>query len=129
MLRWPYVGGGEAMRWDEGVGDYVAQSREGLALTAYEEGIVDFRNPEPVYEFAWGTADVITALLDAGLVIEAFREYPFANGWKGFSDMRVDERRRAWPPESVPRLPLMYAVAARKRPAADDQALGRPSSA
>ncbi|MCC6382572.1 MAG: methyltransferase domain-containing protein [Dehalococcoidia bacterium] len=128
LLRWPYFGGG-AIPWSEGVGDYVAQSGEGLALTTYETGVVGFRNPEPVYEFAWGTADVIGALLGAGLVIEAFREYPFANGWKGLADMRMDEGRRAWPPEGVPTLPLMYAVAARKPSSAEDQASARRSSA
>ena len=111
-LTYPYFGG-VPKRWEEGIGDYVADSGDGLALSAYAPGIEAFVNPEPIYEFAWGLADVVTALVDAGLVLEALREYPFANGWRAASEMRI-EGRRAYPPERVSTIPLMYGIAARK---------------
>lgn len=111
-LKYPYFGGA-ATRWEEGVGDYVADSGDGLALAEYVEGEAAFKNPEPVYEFAWGPAEVITVLLQAGLTIESFREYPFANGWRAFPDMRV-EGKRSYPPATLPAMPLMYSVTARK---------------
>ncbi|HEX2190736.1 MAG TPA: class I SAM-dependent methyltransferase [Longimicrobiaceae bacterium] len=114
-LRFPYSGGGRPMRWEEGIGDYVARSGEGLLHGAeYREGIVDFRNPHPSHEFAWGVADVVGALLAAGLALEALREWPYSNGFAPFEGMRPLPGRRWAPPEGVPALPLMYGVAARK---------------
>lgn len=57
---------------------------------------------------------VITALVQAGLVVERFEEYPYANGWKPFKGMRDIGDRRMAPPENLPRIPLMYSLAARK---------------
>lgn len=104
----------EPLRWDDGVEDYVAASGENLALDGYHEGERDFKNPHPVFEFQWPVARIIQALADAGLAIETFREYPYVNGWKGFERMREDaEGRRVYPPEGMPSIPMMYAIAAR----------------
>ncbi len=114
-LFFPYSSGGRAIRWEDGVGDYVARSGEGLLHGAeYREGVVDFRNPHPSHEFAWGLADVVTALLDAGLALEALREWPYSNGFAPYEGMRPLPGRRWAPPEGVPEMPLMFGVAARK---------------
>lgn len=99
---------------EAGVGDYVAASGAGLAPDGYEQGVVDFRNPHPSFEFNWGIADVLQALIDAGLEIECLKEYPYANGWAGFDGMRDSGGGRMLPPKSMPSIPLMYAIAAAK---------------
>ena len=113
-LTYPYSTGGEALTWDEGVGDYVARSGGALSPSGHEEGVVGFRNPHPVHGFPWGLGDILGALLDAGLVIETFREYPYANGCRLFEGMRELPGRRMYPPEGMPSLPLMFGLAARR---------------
>lgn len=100
---------------EEGVGDYVAESGDGLiAADSPMPGVQDFRNPHPSFEFTWGVGQVTTALAQAGLTIERFDEYPYTNGWKPFEGMRDLGGRRMAPPEGMPRIPLMYALAARR---------------
>ncbi len=96
----------------EGVGDYVADSGETLTLDAYHRGIEDFRNPNPAFEFSWGVGQVVSALTQAGLTLERLEEYPYANGWAGFADMRDLGGGRLAPPENMPRIPLMYGLSA-----------------
>ena len=113
-LHWPYSTGGEPLEL-EGIGDYVAMSREGLALGEYHEGVRDFRNPHPSIEFPWGVGEVVQALIDGGLVIEVLREYLYSRGWKPFENMRYDPEHRRWyMPDGMPDIPMMYAVVARK---------------
>lgn len=113
-LAFPYSGGGAAIPCPEGVGDYVALSGEGLLHGAeFREGVVDFRNPHPSHEFAWGLADVAGALLEAGLALETLREWPYSNGFAPFAGMRPLPGRRWTVPEGVPPLPLMYGLTAR----------------
>ncbi|MBN3791492.1 class I SAM-dependent methyltransferase [Burkholderia sp. Ac-20353] len=97
----------------DGVGDYVATSGTGLGDGYEHAGVQDFRNPHPTYEYMWGIGEVMSALLSAGLVIERFDEYPYANAWKGFDDMRELDGHRMTQPDYLPRLPLMYGIAAR----------------
>jgi SAM-dependent methyltransferase len=96
----------------DGVSDYVAES--GAGLGAHDAGIVDFVNPHACYEFMWGLGDVVNALTTAGLVVDCLNEYPYANGWKGFEGMRELPGRRMAPPAHLPRLPLMYGLAAHR---------------
>lgn len=111
-LAWPYRN--PEPIFDDGVGDYVAASREGLVPWGYEEGVVDFRNPHPGAEFAHGLADVLTALIDAGLVLEIFREYEYANGCRFFEAAVMREGRRFYHPPGMPAIPQMYALRASK---------------
>lgn len=114
-LSFPYSSGGRAIRCDDGVGDYVARSGDGLLHGAEgRDGAVDFCNPHPSHEFAWGMADLVTALLDAGLALEALREWPYSNGFAPYEGMRPLPGRRWAPPERVPEMPLMFGVAARR---------------
>jgi SAM-dependent methyltransferase len=112
--RYNYFAEGNVLTWEEGIRDYVALSGEGLSLSGYEEGIKDFKNPHRCHEFQWATSEILTALIEAGLHIEIFKEYPYANGCKLYSDMQETEGRRMWPPANKPNLPLMYSIVARK---------------
>ena len=96
-----YMGGKRSH--SEGVGDYVGDDFEG-----------QFRNPHPAHEFSWGVAEVVSALLGAGLRLEDLREYPYSNGWRCFPEMRAGEHRRMYLPDDKPCLPLMFSVVARK---------------
>jgi SAM-dependent methyltransferase len=111
-LTYPYFNGGEAMVWEEGIEDYVAASRSELGGRPYEEEVVDFRNPHPTHEWCWSIAEILTAVLEAGLILTAFREYPYCNGLRMFPDMVECPGRRWVPPEGVPSIPLMYSFAA-----------------
>ena len=103
-LKYNYMGGQHYSLG--GVGDYVGNDYEG-----------SFKNPHASHEFAWGTGDVISALLEAGLTLKHLREYPFVNGWQQFPDMRteiVQGRNRHYPPEDKPTLALMFSIVAIK---------------
>jgi SAM-dependent methyltransferase len=113
-LEWPYFGNGEVITSDEGIGDYVAYSGEGLVPWGYEEGVQDFKNPYRGHEFAWGIADVVMALVGAGLRLESLLEYPYANGCKRFESAVEREGRRFYQPEGYPAMPGMYSVVASK---------------
>ena len=111
-LKYPYFNEGEPTAYDPGIGDYVAESGPVLAPSGYLEGVVDFKNPHPGYEFDWTIADILGALLGAGLSITAYREYPYANGARLFGGIRELPGGRMVPPEGIPALPLMYGLSA-----------------
>jgi len=104
--------GGRHYAYDDGVFDYVA----GLARELPER-IVDeapFVNPIPCHEFSWGIADVVTAVLDAGLRLTTFREYPYSNDYRPFDQLVLLPGDRWGFPSPMPAIPLMYALAATK---------------
>ncbi len=109
-----YFGAGEARFWEEGVGDYVGVSGPALAPSGFVEGVTEFHNPNPGHEFVWTLADLISALLHAGLKLDAFREYPYANGDRFFEGMRLLPGGRWALPEGVPDMPIMFGLAASK---------------
>ncbi|MEO8540941.1 MAG: class I SAM-dependent methyltransferase [bacterium] len=111
---WPYFSHGDPVTDGVGIGDYVAAAGSGLVPWGFEEGVKDFENPIATSEFCWGIADVVTALLNAGLVLEVLREYPYANGTSRFAGSIEREGRRFYMPEGVPDLPQMYGLRARK---------------
>jgi hypothetical protein len=111
---WPYFTHGEPQTDGTGIGDYVAFAGEGLVPWGYEEGVKDFENPIPTSEFLWSIADVVQALIDAGLVLEQLREYPYSNGTPRFEGAVEGPGRRFYAPEGQPNLPLMFAFRARK---------------
>lgn len=113
-LTYPYFGDGTPLTFEHGVGDYVALSGGALAPSGYLPGVAGFENPHRGHEFQWGIGEVATALLDAGLVITALREYPYTNGARLFDRMRELPGKRMAPPAELPGLPLMYGVVARK---------------
>jgi len=76
--KYHYSTHGRPITWDDGVGDYIAFAGPSSAPSGWQEGVQGFQNPEIVHEFAWGLSEIITALLDAGLVLEHFREFDHA---------------------------------------------------
>lgn len=111
---YPYFGDGRACPGPDGIGDYVGASGDTLTPSGWLAGDTAFRNPHPTAEFSWSVGDILTALLDAGLVLEQFREYPYANGCRLFAGMRPLPHRRFAMPEGAMDLPLMVGVVARK---------------
>jgi SAM-dependent methyltransferase len=116
--RWnhtrPYYSGGARFTEDDGVGDYVGESRGGLTPAGFIEGVRDFENPERCHLFRWGLGEVVTALADAGLRIKVLEEYPYSNGERHFAGMRELPGRQMISPEGVPTVPLMYGISAEK---------------
>lgn len=110
----PYFTEGQPRTWEHGVGDYVALAEGALSPSGHLTGVDNFVNPHRGHEFAWGLGEVTTALLDAGLVITALREYPYTNAARLFDRMRELPGKRMVPPEDVPNLPLMFGLVARK---------------
>jgi SAM-dependent methyltransferase len=92
-----------------GVNDYVG---EALAPSGFLAGEAEFRNPEPAYSFQWTVAQILQALIDAGLTIDAVREYPHANGCELFDGMKRIEGDRFVLPDPLPAIPLMLGVRA-----------------
>jgi SAM-dependent methyltransferase len=113
-LKGDYFNEGRASSFDNGIGDYVALSREALAPSGYLEGAGDFVNPHPGHEFNWTVGEVITAVADAGLRLRTLREYPYMNGARLLNNMREAPGYRMYPPDGMPSLPLMYGFGAEK---------------
>lgn len=97
---------------DDGVGDYVARSREGLVPWGYEDGMSEVPSPSRCHLFTWALSDIVSALLEAGFSLEVFREYPWSNGCVFGERMRELPGRRFLPPADVPRVPMMYGISA-----------------
>jgi len=116
--KYPYFGEGKPLKWDEGVSDYVGRAGSALAPSGFQEGVRDFENPHPVYEFQWHLSAIFNALAGSGLRIERFHEYPFFNAAKIYEDMVEREGRRMFLPDGVPSIPLMFEVVANKHGAA-----------
>lgn len=112
--RFPYFGRGQAMTWEEGVGDYVAMSGPALAPSGYDEGATAFKNPHRCHEFAHSVGELLSAVLEAGLALEAWQEYPYANGARLFENMVEGPGKRMYPPPDMPGLPLMFSLVARR---------------
>lgn len=113
-LAYSYPSGGELLELP-GVGDYVGDSQGGLTPSGYRSGVQGFANPYPCSLYRWGLAEVVSALLKAGLTLTALREYPYINGERPFAAMRAAAGRRWLPPEGLPAVPLMYGLVAERR--------------
>jgi SAM-dependent methyltransferase len=107
-----WMHGGQHRTWDDGVGDYVARSRDGLVPWGYQDGIGEVPDPTRCHEFHWGMAEIIGALRSAGLALDVFREYPWSNGAVLRDGMRELPGRRFLPPAELPSFPLMFGVRA-----------------
>lgn len=73
-----------------------------------------FPESTPFHEFHWATSEVITALLEAGLAVEHFREYHYCYGFRPFKSMKYLGERRWTVPDGTPGIPLMYSLVARR---------------
>lgn len=117
-LTFPYSGfGGDAVLyvWEDGVGDYVAREMIQAEPGAELPGVSDdeYVNPHPSYEFNWGIADILGALLRAGLSIADVREYPYSNSGH-MAGMSQTPNGKWIVPDNIPPTPLMYGIRAEK---------------
>jgi len=103
----------DMVTWKGGVSDFVAQAGCGLPGEAYVEGIASFQNPYPAYEFYWGLGQIVTAVVEAGLILQSLKEYSYCNGYKPFYEMR-QVGRRWYLPAGQPSFPLMYSFTAKR---------------
>lgn len=93
------------------VSDYVGNSKQ--ALGAVTAGVT-MPNEVPATSYQHTLAELVTALVSAGLVLERLEEYPHSNGCKVHSMLVPAEGRRWVWPEGTTRLPLMFGLSARK---------------
>ena len=114
QLRYPYFREAGPYRWEDGVNDYVAVTGAALTPSGWVDGEKDFKNPHVVWEFPHSIAELLDAALAAGLRIDAVREWPYANGFRPFQNMRELPGRRFTVPEGAPELPLMFGLVATK---------------
>ena len=105
----PYFGG-EPVRMG-GVPDYIG---EGLAPMGYVPPSEDWKNPHPDACVSWTVADIVTCLLDAGLRLDALREWPHANGCKLVESLVAIDGNRFVPAPGTPQLPMMLGLRATK---------------
>ena len=114
QLKYPYFREAGPYRWEDGVSDYVALSGAALTPSGWVDGEKDFKNPHVVWEFPHSVSELVGAALAAGLRLETVREWPYANGFRPFQNMRELPGRRFTVPEGLPELPLMLGVVAVK---------------
>lgn len=99
----------------EPVGDYVAGS--GTALAAEHDDAAAGTNDIPATSWQWTLADILEACLAAGLELEHVHEYAHANGCRVHPGLEAEPGTRRWRwPAGVARVPLMFGLAARRRP-------------
>ncbi len=95
----------------EPVGDYVIDSGTALGAVSPQNSEP---NPTPAQSWQYGVGQIVSALAEAGLILEVLREYPYANGCKVCPGLiAADGRRWVWP-EGTARIPLMFGLVARK---------------
>lgn len=111
FCRDPYFAPGRV--FDHPVQDYVGAAGALLAPSGFVETSDPFHNPRPAHAFQWTLADLLTAVAQAGLSLERFEEYPFANGCRVIPSLVEREGRRLYPPEGVASPPLMFGLSAR----------------
>lgn len=115
-LRQHYMGG-VCHQYESGVGDYVALTGAAAEIEPLLPGVENFRNPFPGVEYQWGIAEVVTALLSAGLTLTSLREYPHCNGFRPMPDMRELGGRRYAAPQHLPQsFPFMFSLVAELAP-------------
>ncbi|MEP6984565.1 MAG: class I SAM-dependent methyltransferase [Chloroflexota bacterium] len=112
--KFSYFRAAEGEHFANGVGDYVAMSAKSGVSTTYNEGVKDFINPHPGHEFSWNISEILTALIEAGLNLKVFKEYPYFTGVMLRDEMRELEPKHFYPPERMPSLPMLYGLVAEK---------------
>ena len=98
-----------------GIDDYVADSGGGLTPSGFHTGVSGFVNTEPCHLFEWSVGEVVTALAQAGLMIERLEEYCFSNGERPFRNMVATTGRRQIAPPHIPQFPMLYGLSATKK--------------
>lgn len=114
-LHYDYMGGTH-VEFESGIGDYIALTGTAAEIDKIEEGVIDFHNPHPGVEYQWGIADIVMALVSAGLTLTYLKEYDYSNGFKPFPDMcDLGNRRYAMPENKPQQFPLMFSIVVEKK--------------
>jgi SAM-dependent methyltransferase len=100
------------------VSDYVGEAGGALSPSGHRDAAAA-ANPHPAHAAQHTVADIVSAALDAGLRLEALREWSYANGCRihrglvaqGASGLAA---RRFAAPAGVPAIPLMLGMVAQK---------------
>ena len=79
---------------------------------SYAAPDADYRHVE--YYWTHSMSEIVNALIEAGLQITSFREYPFLS-WQMYPFMGMDDEGQWRLPESFPPLPLMFSLKARRK--------------
>ncbi len=95
----------------EPVGDYVLESGTGLGVVAPGASVP---NVIPATSWQHGLGEIVTAVAQAGLVVERLDEHPHSNGSRPYACTVLGEDRRYRFPAGMPRFPLMFGLRARK---------------
>jgi SAM-dependent methyltransferase len=98
------------------VSDYVGEAGGALSPSGHVASEHQYENPHAAHAFQQTVADIVTAALGAGLVLERLCEWPYANGCrvcKGLVPSPEDPRRFVTPPD-VPNIPLMLGISCRR---------------
>ena len=115
--QFPYSTHGKPMTWDDGVGDYVAQSGPRITPSGWEDGVQDFRNPHRRPRVRLGRARSSRRCSTPGSSLEHFREYdyedPIMKDLTTLMRCRFPDRRFTLP-DGKPSIPLLYSITARK---------------
>ena len=98
-VKYPYFQGREPLKF-ETEGSYAAEGAETGSL--------------PSFEWNHPVSRIINCLIDAGLTIDFFHEFPVTT-FKAFPFMVQNEERRWVLPEGEDKVPLMYSLKATKR--------------
>jgi len=99
-VRWPYFPTGEPLRW-EGYGDYTDRSAK--------------LQHDVTYEWPHPTSEVLTSLIDAGLRIEFFHEFPYTS-YPTFPFLEPIDERMYRLTKHDGSVPLLYSIKATKDP-------------
>lgn len=99
----------------EPVGDYVAAAGEAL-FAAPGDQAPPFVNDRPATSWQHGVGELVTALAEAGLVVERLEEHPFSNGARVVPSLVPSGRGdRRWVfPAGQARVPLLVGLSARR---------------
>ena len=95
----------------EPVQDYVAESGPGLGAVQAGQTV---ENAIPAASYQHGLAQVVQALLTAGMQLDRLVEWPYSNGCRLRPGLvSLGDRRYGWP-EGTASLPLMYGIRAHR---------------
>lgn len=114
-LRDPYF---TDQPFSEPVSDYVGNAGGALSPSGHQETVEPYHNPHRAHAFQQPTAEIVMAVLGAGLALEGLYEWPYSNGCRihdGLVPMGAEglPARRFTTPPGVPSLPLMLGLLAR----------------
>ena len=108
----------EGRRYSAPVGDYVGDAGGALSpsghVAAIDDVVATLADAEvAAHSYQHTVGDIVTAMLGAGLSLEALEEWPWANGCRVIPSLVPGPHSRFVMPPDQPSLPLMVGLGAR----------------